>query len=467
VERIARTEDLSWIVASAYSWLRRRGNTLPDGTVFTPPWLANEIVERLLPGLTVVDLGAGSGMLTLAAARRGFRVVAIEEDAELAAVLDALARIMKLRDRIELVKGNALSYSRQTEGQIMANPPYTRHHSIPAEKKLELARLARKFDVHLPMTAGYYGYFMVYAWSMEWSKREVLLLPTNWLETHYGQALRQLLLARGYEISLVENGSHAPVFDHALTTACLVTTQPHPSSRNGRIGKTSIRILRAPKVGLGEQEISGQALAPQLGRKLSPQEEDRQKTDHLLSDVFEVRRGIATGHNKFFVLSRAGKEESGLPRSELIKILHRISAAGQSRDSAYLWVPMENPSSASLRRISDGERIGVNRRYLCTHRKPWWRIRVPTPPTYFVSYMGRGKPQILQNRGGFLNLNNIHGLYLQQGTPIDLGRRVAGWLASARGAEALLNLARHYYGGMWKLEPGDLERLKLPPSLFR
>jgi len=406
-------------------------------------------------------------MLTLAAARMGFQVVAIEEDTELATILDALARIMKLRRRIELRIGDALSYTRRSEGQIMANPPYTRHHSIPMERKRALARLVRKFEVPLPLTTGHYGYFMAYAWSNEWSKREVLLLPTNWLEAHYGQALRRLLLDRGYEISLLENGNHGPIFDHALTRVCLVTTQPRLSSRNGFARKTPVRILRAPNAGVSEDEFSEQTLSLRMKQRLSARDEDGLKTDHILADIFRVKRGIATGDNGFFVLSKTSTGNLGLLRAELVRILRRLSADPRSKDIAYLWVPKKKPSAASLRRISEGEQLEVNRRYLCSHRKPWWHIAVPSPPAHFLSYMGRGKPQIVENRNGLLNLNNIHGLYLREGVAIDLSRRVANWLGSTQGTAALLNHARHYYGGMWKLEPGDVERLKLHPSLFR
>jgi hypothetical protein len=37
--------------------------------------------------------------------------------------------------------------------------------------------------------------------------------------------------------------------------------------------------------------------------------------------------------------------------------------------------------------------------------------------------MDCGKPRILENRHNLLNLNNIHGLYIEEGVPIDLARR--------------------------------------------
>jgi hypothetical protein len=405
-------------------------------------------------------------MLALTAANRGFQVVAIEHDPELAAILDSLARIMKLRRLIELRVGDALSYSRRSDGQIMANPPFTRHHAIPAEKKQRLAELARKLGVNLPLTTGYYGYFMAYAWNSNWSRHEVLLLPTNWLETRYGQPLRTLFLTRGHRISLVENGYHAPVFEHALTNICLVETRSLPSP-NGRFSdRVQLRVLKPSEATEKGGNGFRMALMSSLDKKAQQEYDRGSSRDHFVGDIFRVKRGVATGDNKFFTLPSKPTKELGLPRSELVGILRRLSASPRSEDLAYLWVPKKAPSGASRKRIRVGKNLGVDRKYLCKHRKLWWRINVPSPPLYFLSYMGRGQPQILHNRNDFLNLNNIHGLYIRGGATKRTARRVAKWLGSKQGATALLNHARQYYGGMWKLEPGDVERIKLPDWLL-
>jgi hypothetical protein len=466
IEGIASSEKLPWIIAAAYSRLRRKENSLPDGTVFTPPWLADEVVAHLLPGLTVVDLGAGSGMLTIAAARKGFRVVAIEESKELATILDSLSRIMRLQGKIELRVCNALSYSRHRKGQIMSNPPFTRHHSIPLQEKRVLTRMASERGIPLQMTSGYYGYFMVYAWTSKWSKRDVLLLPTNWLEARYGGPLRQMLLDRGYEISLVENGYHSPVFDHALTTICLVTTWPVSSGENGCEVKARVNVLRGPNGRNAKKEASADQLAARLSKKLRNLSHSEHKANHLVAEVFRVRRGIATGHNEFFVFTERVAQTLGIKRRELRKIIRRLPANSDSIDVAYLWTPKHEPSEASLGRIAEGEKLGVNERYLCKHRKPWWRVEERTPPAYFLAYMGRGNPRIFENRDGLLNLNNTHGLYIRDQVPIDLARRTAKWLGSKEGLDALSSQARHYYGGLWKLEPRDVECTMLPTSLF-
>jgi hypothetical protein len=84
---------------------------------------------------------------------------------------------------------------------------------------------------------------MLYAWNAEWSEKEVLLVPTNWIDAKYGQALRERMLSRGLqEIAVVQNGDGKPAFDNALTTACLVTTQQ--KSRNSvHKGKTVVHPI--------------------------------------------------------------------------------------------------------------------------------------------------------------------------------------------------------------------------------
>lgn len=482
VQALDDSEGLAWAVTVAYSQLLRKDGGLPDGTVFTPPWLANEVIGRLESGLPVVDLGAGSGMLTLAAARKGFRVVAIEEDKDLATVLDSLARIMGLRSRIELRVGDALTYSRRKEAQIMSNPPFTRHNSIPAQKKRMLAELASKFEVPLQLTTGYYGYFMAYAWASGWSRREVLLLPTNWLEARYGQALRQMLFGREYEMSIVENGHHTPVFDHALTTICLLTTWPRATYSEGprflevesdhwdgtEEGMTAlVKVLKGPNGGASGKGAAGGRLVSHLIPKLANSSEDGQDGGHVLGDVFRVRRGAATGDNAFFVISLSEARKLGIERQELVRVLRRLRSGRRPKDTAYLWSPTESPSEASLRRIKEGEGMGVNHRYLCSHRKPWWRVENYDPPVYFLAYMGRGQPRIVENRGRLLNLNNAHGLYVKEGMPIGMARRIVKWLGSKEGGEALVDRARHYYKGMWKLEPHDVEQMSLPTRIAK
>jgi len=75
-------------------------------------------------GDLVLDIGAGSGLITLALLRRGARVIAMERDAELAARLRAKCD-PSARDRLTVVSGDVLTLPLPREHfQVVANIPF-------------------------------------------------------------------------------------------------------------------------------------------------------------------------------------------------------------------------------------------------------------------------------------------------------------------------------------------------------
>lgn len=457
--------DFAWTVSAAYWRLRREEKSLPSGLVFTPPALAEQIVARLRPGLPVIDLGAGTGMLSIAAAVRGYRVTAIEQDPELASILWALARMLGLGDRIEVIVGDAFSYCGRRDSQIMANPPYTRHHLISAETKRQLSELARRLGTPLSLTAGHYAYFMVHAWHAAWSSREVLLVPTNWLETRYGEPLRELLLKMvGFEIAIADHRSEASAFDHAFTTSCIVTTDEGLSDGTGPT-RASFRSLKVDASARDGSMAATLELVRGCRRRMNMGKGRSGEGLFALGNLFHVRRGVATGANRFFVLSQEDAGALGIPADELVGVIRTLSPGPGRVREGLLWAPSKEPSPASLSRIREGERLQIDKRYLCETRHPWWRIKIPDAPRYLLSYMGKGAPKVEENTGKLINLNNVHGMCLAEGMSAAAAQRVVEWLTSKAGQAALLRQARHYQGGLWKLEPGEVEEVRVPGAV--
>jgi precorrin-6B methylase 2 len=66
------------------------------------------LAARVRPGMAVLDLGAGTGIWAVVAARLGARrVVAVEREAVLVPVIEALARENDVADRVEVLRADA------------------------------------------------------------------------------------------------------------------------------------------------------------------------------------------------------------------------------------------------------------------------------------------------------------------------------------------------------------------------
>ena len=78
----------------------------------TQMWLGNEALRlaELAPGMRFLDVAAGSGALAIPAARRGARVVATDQSAEMLKLLQQRARTEGLSIEARRMDGHALSF---------------------------------------------------------------------------------------------------------------------------------------------------------------------------------------------------------------------------------------------------------------------------------------------------------------------------------------------------------------------
>ena len=382
---------------------------------------------------------------------------------------------------------------------VICNPPYSRHHEMNSKRKEELARLIEvESGVRLSRLTSLYVHFMIHAAAfLRPGGRLAFLTPAEYMDVNYGRALRAYLLENFQIDAFVLFPREGTLFRDALTTSCVTLATRGAPGPDHLV--RFVRVLGSPSahdlqralaaerpVETSEMSVTLVAQA-QLGQntKWSPLffGIGRQVTSSgpRLSEVASVRRGIATGANGFFTVNEETIETWGLEAEFLTPIipharsvLHydfteedwkRLKVAGERVWMVSSRRPLVELKGTNVRRYLEwGDSNGFSRRYIPSHREPWYSAEGTQPKPILFTYMGRRRPRFVLNESGAVNLNNLHGV-----TPLGefLGDpvRLRALLAVANGQMSLEDPARYgrtYGGGLTKFEPSEVENLPLP-----
>ncbi len=443
------------------------------GQFATPPELASALTRLALPylppgPLSVLEPSVGTGSFFSAAlgvlpgrvAR--LRGVEIDEDYAAAARASFPAAEVSTADFLSLPPKRRFDL-------VLANPPYVRHHHIPAEKKLLwVARSSAVAGEPVSGLSGLYVHFLL--GSVAWMKPGavgVWLVPAEWLDVGYGGALRRFLSTRVTLLELHRFDPTTPAFSDALVTSAAIvfSRRAPPPGHEARLGfgspaEASESIVEVPVERLGQTP------------KWSQLRTSGGPCPERLGEIFAVKRGIATGGNRFFVLEE--KKALDLPRECLRPMLPsprwlKSSEIEADGDGAPIGVPRRflldcklSPADVrahhpSLWNYLESGRPTVGQGYLCQRRRPWYAQEQRPPAPILCTYMGRGpRPfRFLRNRSVATAPNTYLLLYPRN--PMTEAELDEAWeRLNALDPAELAGEGRVYGGGLHKLEPAEL-----------
>lgn len=464
------------------------------GQFATPPELAREIARATAPFLDgdgVLDMlepSAGTGSFLSAFLGepecRVRRVTAIELDPEFHAAGQRLwqGRPCDYRNADFTREMPDMGY-----GLVVANPPYVRHHGIGAEDKRRLqAAVRNETGLALSGLAGLYCHFLLL--SRKWMKPGgvgVWLIPAEWMSVNYGSALRTFLAGQVRLLRVHRFAADDVRFSDALVSSCVVWFRNAPPAENALF--TEGGDLLRPAV---SREISASTL--RAAPKWPPATETESTGDApvpRLRDFFSIRRGIATGDNRFFILDERDAEARGIPRDCLKPILPsprhlpadwvQADADGVPVNVRRLFLldctgraPDALPDSVRAYLATGAETAGKKK--LCAARAHWYDQEQRAPAPILCSYMGRGDGsgapvRFILNQSQAIATNSFLMLYPKGA----LARRLREFPQDAEAVWARLRAipagefrraGRCYGGGLQKMEPkelGDLDATAL------
>jgi hypothetical protein len=124
-----------------------------------------------------------------------------------------------------------------------------------------------------------------------------------------------------------------------------------------------------------------------------------------ISDFFQIRRGLATGNNKFFIIPEAEAIKRSLPQEVLKPILPspryipedeiKSDKKGFPLVKQKLFLIDSSLKEAEIKQkfhelwayLEEGKAQDVDQGYLCSHRTPWYsqEKRPPAPNSLYIS----------------------------------------------------------------------------------
>ncbi len=406
--------------------------------------------------------------------------------------------------------GNALNIRKTKINRfnlMMVNPPFNRHNEIPVDYKTIIRDVAEQVTgIRVSEQAGLFVYYVLimHSWLAD-DGIGVWLLPTFFMQTKYGIALKEYFLKCVKLLHIhIYDESHEQFFDTNVSTSIIVFQKSKDFS--GTIGFSFGKSMSKPEMNLRVERrdltvfgnwrnIFNISKNGKRSRIYDALQSCSQEDTRLFGDFFEVKRGIATGANDFFVLQRSKAYDLGIPDCALRPLLPKARLLpeqivesdidGYPRlDSQLVLIDSDLDERIIKKKypgfydylqegkVSRGNVRAVTEGALVKSRNPWYSQEKRAVPKYLLTYMGRDKKELgksalffILNRSQAVALNTYLLLYPKGILEELLEDNPAGEEYVLRViqnmADSIAENSRIYAGGLKKIEPRELLRFPL------
>lgn len=467
------------------------------GRFDTPRPLAQAVTDWALRSKTdlVLEPSVGGGVIVQSIASRLRELGAVQGHKQIVAcdidprALQETTQSMR-NSPLNLVLGNFLALNLENLGghpfdAVVANPPYVRLHTMTPHER-ETARLCLPKGEQLDARASLWAYFPIHAFKMlKTGGRMAWILPETILHSDYG---RQILrwsaqnFGRCIAVSLRErcftgDGAKERVVILLLENAGI------PAAREIEMvefEKATECIGALAKMGRKDNsnlpQLNGHAVPHLISTEAASIASALDACSDFipLGELANIRIGVVTGNNTFFVMNENQRVSAKLKRHHFQPIVSKFSDLGlgfencESSDKnikSLLLSP--NPHSvdkALTAYLSKYLQEDINANRTMQKRSNWQCPSLGQVPQAFLQYMGKIGPRMVLNSASKYCTNTIHGVFFKEIITKPWQRAICLALHSTYCQLSAEFEGRQYGSGVLKLEPSEAKRLRVPAS---
>lgn len=450
---------------------------------FTPPTIAKFMVSWVLENgssLEVYDPAFGLGAF-FEAAPDNAHFIASDIDQTIVGYF----KKRSVRQPAEFNVEDYLSKFGRRYANIVCNPPYLRFQKFYGRRAV-FESFKEKLGITLSGYTNTASAFLLKSLSeLDEGGRLAYILPSEFLNAGYGKAVKSALLKGGGLHSIIQIECEREAFSDATTSVCIVLVDR--SKPQGSVAFRTVASLSELK-----QVMHRSPVRDIPARDLEPADKwgvhflSEQDSVSIVSESFvklssygRFTRGIATGANEFFVLSKSDIDRLGLPEKvckPCITKSKQLSGVtfterdfrelNSSNESVFLFSPGEySDIPAAQSYIRYGESRGYDKRFITRNRTPWYKTESRAPSPLLVNVFSRNGYKVVRNETDVVTLTNFHVFY-----PGEDGDGYVDWLylyLLSDVGHSVLSLSKRTYGNMLeKFEPNDLNESFVPSMSY-
>jgi adenine-specific DNA-methyltransferase len=459
------------------------------GQFWTPAWVANAMVTYVSKDADLVfDPASGAGAFYEALKQVAPDVTFYGTDIDPLVLQSSTYSSnhcqLEVRDFIK-------NTPNRTFKAIVANPPYIRHHRIDDLTKLYLKQMCvQKMGFTLDGRAGLHLYFLIQALELlEVNGRLAFIMPADTCEGKSAQPLWKWITSKYCVEGVTTFSSEATPFPNVDTNALvfficnkpqedtLIWSKVHESHPNDFTefvkqgfcapNRTTITTVR-------------RTITEALETGFSRPQATKEKTQYKLSDFAQILRGIATGANEFFFLTKQQMQDLNLNpnyfkravgrtrdiQKDTITLQDLEDLEEHERPTYLLSLTHEREAQDEIlsQYLAKGTALELPKRPLIMQRKPWFKMEKRDVPALLFAYLGRREVRFILNEANVLPLTAFLCVYphFKDKTYIT---NLWNALNHPDTLDNLQAVGKSYGSGAIKVEPNSLKNLSIPDHI--
>ncbi len=439
-----------------------------NGIYYTPQILAEHLAAPLItsPKIDLLDPAYGEGALLLAAEKVYSEKIAKKNSGLHLFGCDTkpVNGLLKHLPEANLKKTNFFDFPIENKfSVILMNPPYVRHHLLDSA-------LIKKIKDRFPKTkalnnsADLWAYFMVKAFDHLKPEGCIgAILPWAFLQADYSKPLRETISNLFGEVKVLSLSDKyfekaeervVLVWLNKFGTKCGSIKIGSSKDINETVSFTDLPIsnwLSDKVIANGENEITAllSRFESDFGFK-------------RFENYAEVKIGVVTGADKFFILKKSETENLGFRKKHLRPIIttskdfNDVFNNGIENLKNLIVITKEDYINFKGY-IQHGRNEGFHLRAHSVLRNPWYSVRVGKTPDSFFPYRTSITPFLMPNTNEIQCTNSIHRIYFNNLSDVERKWLHVSVLSTISQLSIEVN-SKTYGRGMLKIEPKSLKK---------